>query len=195
MPSRIASACAGLCKPFETAVTRGDMIGLGMRFLQAGERRFVSLELDAEVIAGIAEQAGFDCEIREGRRQWVLRLSLSGEADSFLLFDACDPTNLGWFSRCQFYVDGLSGAVLQTPLTIGNFRQDGRLRADRLHIGVSVELPAGSKLPGGRTINEQSVYNVLFNLLEALRENGVAVCGGGSIEALTGPARRTEARP
>ncbi len=166
-----------------------------MRVLHAGDRRLIALELDSDVISGIAEQAGFACEIREGRRQWTLRLTLNGEADSFLLFDACDPTNLGWFSRCQFYVDGLSGAVLQTPLSIGNFRQDGRLRADRLQIGVKVELPAGVKLPGGEPVNEQAVYNVLFNLLKALRENGVAVCGGGSIEALTGPIRRNEARP
>ena len=49
-------------------------------------------------------------------------MRFEGRQSPLLLFDAADPANLGWFSRCQFYVDGASGAVLQTPIQLANQR-------------------------------------------------------------------------
>lgn len=151
-----------------------------MRYLQAGEQRLVALEPDEEMLRSLVNQAGYECEIHERSRQVVLDITPS-EGERLLLFDAADPANLGWFSRSQFYVDGLSGKVLQTPLTLANHRQDGRVRHDRLRIAVSTELPAGFRLPGKQDLSEQVVYALLFNLLAALKENGVAVCGKGSV--------------
>ncbi|MCB1021979.1 MAG: hypothetical protein KDC27_18745, partial [Acidobacteria bacterium] len=104
-------------------------------------------------------------------------------------------SNLGWFSRCQFYVDGLTGAVLQTPLTVANcIEDDGRPALDRIRIALSTELPAGFRLPGRQNVSEQVVYALLYNLLTALRENGVAVCGNGSVRPLAGAPKRLDSR-
>ncbi|MCB1020801.1 MAG: hypothetical protein KDC27_12790, partial [Acidobacteria bacterium] len=98
-----------------------------MRYLQAGSRQLVALEPDHDVIRNLVQQAGFECSIEENARQLVLEVKPAAEGDSLLLFDAAQPSNLGWFSRCQFYVDGLTGAVLQTPLTVANcIEDDGR---------------------------------------------------------------------
>ena len=76
-----------------------------MQFLRAGEQQLILLELDRDVIGGLVRQAGFDCNMEDEGRQLVLELTPLNK-DPLLLFDASDPANLGWFSRCQFYVDG-----------------------------------------------------------------------------------------
>lgn len=162
-----------------------------MRYLQAAGQKLVALEPDHEVVKNLVEQAGFDCRIDEDRRQLVLEIAPADEGDSLLLFDASEPSNLGWFSRCQFYVDGLTGAVLQTPLTIANVRDGKKIVRDRLRVSLSTELPAGFRLPGRQNVSEQVVYALLYNLLNALRENGVAVCGSGSIVPLAGGTKRS----
>ncbi len=165
-----------------------------MRFLQAGGRQLVALEPDHDVIRNLVQQAGFDCSIEETSRLLILEVTPSTEGDSLLLFDAAQPSNLGWFSRCQFYVDGLTGAVLQTPLTVANCIEDGKPISNRMRIALSTELPAGFRLPGRQSLSEQVVYALLYNLLTALRENGVAVCGKGSVQPLAGAPRRLENR-
>ena len=87
-----------------------------MQVLQAGEYKFLMLELDPEFVANIAKQAGFEYRIEENRRTLSLELLAPDRQAPLLLFDAADPGNLGWFSRCQFYVDGRNGSVLQTPI-------------------------------------------------------------------------------
>lgn len=157
-----------------------------MQYVEARGRRLVTLEPDHATLRSLSEQAGFSCLLEVLDRQVVLDLGLENTTEPFVLFDAADPANLGWFSRCQFYVDGLSGRVLQTPLTISNGRVKGRVQPDRLQVSLSTELPATYLLPGRQSVNEQVVYSLLFNFLTALRENGVAVCGRGSVEPLTG---------
>ena len=111
-----------------------------------------------------------------------------------LLFDASDPANIGWFSRCQFYVDGLSGSVLQTPLILANCRDDQGRLLPMLRISVSKELPASFRLPGRRPVNEQIVYALFHNFLSALKDGGVAICGKGAVSPLAAcgklPSRR-----
>jgi hypothetical protein len=157
-----------------------------MHYVEARGRRLVALEPDHATLRSLSAQAGFSCSLEVLDRQIVLDLTLENSLEPFVLFDAADPANLGWFSRCQFYVDGLSGRVLQTPLTISNGRVKGRVQPDRLQVSLSTELPATYLLPGRQSVNEQVVYSLLFNFLTALRENGVAVCGKGSVEPLTG---------
>jgi hypothetical protein len=167
-----------------------------MHYVEARGQRLVALEPDEATLRSLAEQAGYSCEISEFDRQVVMELSPSNPLEPFVLFDAADPANLGWFSRCQFYADGLSGKVLQTPFTLANSRTDGHVQSDTLRVVVSTELPASFTLPGRQSVSEQVIYSLLFNLLTALRENGVAVCGRGSIEPLTGnrSARQTQLR-
>ena len=161
-----------------------------MRYLQAAGQKLVALEPDHDVIRNLVEQAGFECAIDEDRRQLILEVSPEHEGERLLLFDAAAKENIGWFSRCQFYVDGLTGAVLQTPITISNCRKEGKLVKNRLRVALSTELPAGFRLPGRQNLSEQVVYALLYNLLNALRENGVAVCGMGSIVPLAGAGKR-----
>ena len=87
-----------------------------MQVLEAGKNKYLLLELDPESIGTIARQVGFDFKIDDRGRTLSVDLSATERQAPLLLFDAADPGNLGWFSRCQFYVDGKSGSVLQTPL-------------------------------------------------------------------------------
>jgi hypothetical protein len=165
-----------------------------MQFLRAGEQQLIFLELDRDVVSGLAKQAGYECTMEDEGRRLVLELTPAGSQDPLLLFDAADPANLGWFSRCQFYVDGRTGAVLQTPLSLANCRDpEGRLKQS-VRVSMAKELPAGFHLPGNQSVTEQVVYALLYNLLVALRNTGVAVCGGPVVTPLAGRTERTGVR-
>jgi hypothetical protein len=158
-----------------------------MQVLQAGKHKFLLLELDPDFISNIARQTGFELSLEDGERTLVLDLDAPDREAPLLLFDAADPGNLGWFSRCQFYVDGNTGNVLQTPISLAN-RKDNRGNAvpTAVRLQISKELPASFRLPGKQPVTEQMVYAVLFNLLNALLSTGVGVCGGGVIKPLAG---------
>jgi hypothetical protein len=103
------------------------------------------------------------------------------------LFDAADPANLGWFSRCQFYVDGQTGHVLQTPISVANLKdRTGRVLPDALRVQLAKELPLNFRLPGKSPVTEQMVFAVLLSFLNALVSSGVGVCGGPVVKALAG---------
>jgi hypothetical protein len=162
-----------------------------MQVLQAGQHKFILLELDPEIVTSVAKQTGFESKLMDGSRHLSLDLAASSRQSPLLLFDAADPANAGWFSRCQFYVDGRTGAVMQTPLSIAN-KQDraGKTEGQSLHMTISKELPVSFRMPGKQPITEQVVYALLYNFLSALTKTGVAVCGGPGIRPLVG---RTEA--
>src|ERR1700720_1031598 len=161
-----------------------------MQVLLAGDHKFLLLELDADFIANIAKQAGFEFKIEDNKRALCLDLSAEGRQAPLLLFDAADPGNLGWFSRCQFYVDGNSGSVLQTPILLANQRdRSGRALPHAIRIQINKELPASFRLPNKAPVTEQMVYSVLYNFLNALLNTGVGVCGGTVVQPLAG---RTE---
>lgn len=158
-----------------------------MQVLEAGRDKYILLEIEPESVANIARQAGFEIKIDDGSRVMSLELSASERQVPLLLFDAADPGNLGWFSRCQFYVDGKSGAVLQTPLSLGNQRdRSGRPISNAVRVQIAKELPGTFRMPGRQPINEQVVYAVFFNLLNALLNTGVGVCGGPTVKPLAG---------
>jgi len=158
-----------------------------MQVLEAGRDKYLLLEIEPESVANIARQAGFEVKINDGSRVMSLELSASERQVPLLLFDAADPGNLGWFSRCQFYVDGKSGAVLQTPLSLANQRdRNGRPIPNAIRVQIAKELPGTFRMPGRQPINEQVVYAVFFNLLNALLNTGVGVCGGPTVKPLAG---------
>src|SRR5579864_1616870 len=120
-----------------------------MQVLQAGQHKFIFLELEPETVAGLAKQAGFDVKIKDGARSMAMDLTAPGRHSPLLLFDAADPANLGWFSRCQFYVDGRSGAVMQTPIHLANKRdRSGHTSRNAVKLVIAKELPANFRLPG-----------------------------------------------
>jgi hypothetical protein len=161
-----------------------------MQVLEAGQNKYLLLELDPEIIANVVRQAGFEFKIDDRQRVMSLDLIINDRQAPLLLFDAADPGNLGWFSRCQFYVDGKTGAVLQTPLSLANQRdRSGRLIPNAIRVQVTKELPGTFRMPGRQPVTEQVVYAVLFNLLQALQNTGVGVCGGPTVRPLAG---RTE---
>jgi len=149
------------------------------------------LELDPDFVGNIVRQTGFDFQMDEGDRGMVLDLDAPEDRDvPLLLFDAADPGNLGWFSRCQFYVDGQTGSVLQTPIVLANrLDRAGDTIPGSVRLRISKELPITFRMPGKQAVNEQMVYAVLFNLLNALLNTGVGVCGGSVVKPLAG---RTE---
>jgi hypothetical protein len=161
-----------------------------MQVLQAGRHKLLLLELDPEFIENIARQAGFEFKIEDQERRVVLELSAEDRQTPLLLFDAADPANLGWFSRCQFYVDGVSGTVLQTPIQIANQHdRSGRALPHAIRLQINKELPVTFRLPNKAPVTEQTIYAVLYNVLNALLNTGVGVCGGGVVKPLAG---RTE---
>jgi hypothetical protein len=161
-----------------------------MQVLQAGQHKFILLELDPEIVTSVAKQTGFEARVLDGPRHLSLDLVAQERQSPLLLFDASDPANAGWFSRCQFYVDGRTGAVMQTPLSMGN-KQDraGKPEGLAIRVTVSKELPVSFRMPGKQAITEQVVYALLYNFLSALTKTGVAVCGGTGVKPLVG---RTE---
>ena len=161
-----------------------------MQLLQAGQHKFIYLELQPEMVASIARQAGFETKAKDSPRIIQLDLSVPVNQGPLLLFDAADPSNLGWFSRCQFYVDGRTGSVMQTPMTLANKRdRGGKAHVNAVRLTICKELPATFRLPGNQPLTEQVFYHLFLNFLNALTKNGVAVCGVGSIQPLAG---RTE---
>ena len=160
-----------------------------MRILNAGDQELIGLEPQPDIVVSLATQAGFDCHLIEDDRRVILELQPTVKSKAILLFDAAHPANLGWFSRCQFYVNGLSGAVLRTPLTISNWRDGQGRPLQGLRINLSKELPRTFRLPGHDTVSEQVIYTILYNFLVALLQTGVAICGRGSVEPLAGPVQ------
>jgi hypothetical protein len=161
-----------------------------MQVLRAGAHKLIYLELEAEMVANIARQAGFETKAKDSPRAIQLDLSIPQRESPLLLFDAADPANLGWFSRCQFYVDGRTGAVMQTPMTMANKRdRRGQPQRNAVRLTICKELPASFRLPGRQALTEQVFYHLFFNFLTALMRSGVAVCGNGAIDPLAG---RTE---
>jgi hypothetical protein len=161
-----------------------------MQVLQAGEHKFIYLELDTDTITTVAEQAGFEIKIEDGARSVTAELTAPGRQSPLLLFDAADPSNLGWFSRCQFYVDGRTGAVMQTPMALANhLDRAGKPQAHSVRLTITKELPASYRLPGKKALTEQVLYSLLYNFLNALTKTGVAVCGASVVKPLAG---RTE---
>jgi hypothetical protein len=161
-----------------------------MQVLQAGPHKLLLLELDPEVVANVARQAGFEAKLEDQSRSLIVELTTPERKAPLLLFDAADPGNLGWFSRCTFYVDGRTGIVLQTPISIANLRdRSGRPLPNAVRLQIAKELPPTFRLPGKQPVTEQMVYAVLFNFLNALTKTGVGVCGGPVVHPLAG---RTE---
>lgn len=161
-----------------------------MQVLQAGQHKLILLELDNDFVANLVKQAGFEFKLEDRQRALLLDLVAHDRKSPLLLFDAADPGNLGWFSRCQFYVDGSTGNVLQTPIAVANQRdRSGHTLPNSIRLQISKELPATFRLPGKQPVTEQLVYAVLYNLLNALMNTGVGVCGCGVVKPLAG---RTE---
>lgn len=163
---------------------------LGMQVLQAGVHKLILLELEAETVNNVAKQAGFESRVKDTPRSLQLDLTIPGRNSPLLLFDAADPANLGWFSRCQFYIDGRTGGVMQTPMSVANKRdRSGKNQSNSVRLRISKELPASFRLPGKQPITEQVFYALFQNFLQALTKTGVAVCGGSAVQPLAG---RTE---
>jgi len=161
-----------------------------MQVMQAGPHKILLLELDPEFVTNIVKQAGFEGRIEDGPRHMTLELVATDRQAPLLLFDAADPGNLGWFSRCQFYVEARTGAVLQTPINVANQRdRSGHIVPNALRVQIAREIPASFRMPGKQAVTEQMIYAVLYNLLNALMNVGVGVCGAGVVRPLAG---RTE---
>lgn len=158
-----------------------------MQVLQAGDNKYIMLELDETIVRQAAEQAGFQCSVEDRGRSLWLELSAAERETPLLLFDAADPGNTGWFSRCQYYVDGRTGSILQTPFFISN-RTDhtGRLLPQSVNLQISKEVPQHFRLPGRQPVNERMVYTVLHNFLGALLNGGVGLCGQTVVRPLAG---------
>jgi hypothetical protein len=167
-----------------------------MQVVKAGADKLLLLELDMEFIENIARQAGFEFRLEDQSRRVLLDLSAEGRQSPLLLFDAADPANLGWFSRCQFYVDGANGAVLQTPILLANQRdRSGHTLPYAVRLQINKELPVGFRLPNKAPVTEQMVYSVLYNFLNALLNTGVGVCGGTVVKPLAGRTEPPGNRP
>src|SRR5579859_7836705 len=161
-----------------------------MQVLQAGIHKLILLELEADLVNTVAKQAGFESRVKDSPRSIQLELTAAGRQSPLLLTHAADPANLGWFSRCQFYVDGRTGAIMQTPMQLANqLDRGGKPQSQAVRLTITKELPASYRLPGKQPLTEQVLYALLYNFLNALTKTGVAVCGASIVKPLAG---RTE---
>jgi hypothetical protein len=75
-------------------------------------------------------------------------------------------------------------------LSLANQRDRlGKMQLNAVRVQIAKELPGSFRMPGRQPINEQVVYAVLLQLLNALLNTGVGVCGGPTVKPLAG---RTE---
>jgi hypothetical protein len=73
---------------------------------------------------------------------------------------------------------------------VANLRdRSGHVLPNSIRLKIAKELPATFRLPGKQPVTEQMVYAVFYNLLNALLNIGVGVCGGTIVKPLAG---RTE---
>jgi hypothetical protein len=127
-----------------------------MQVLQAGRHKLILLELDSATVHAVAQQAGFEARLKESPRSILVELTAESRDTPLLLFDAADPANLGWFSRCQFYVDGRTGGVMQTPISVvymmlNNFLQALTRTGVAVCGGPAIQPLAGrTEAPGSR---------------------------------------------
>ena len=143
-----------------------------MQVLQAGQHKLIFLELEPELVANIAKQAGFEAKLKDTQRSITLDLTAAGRQAPLLLFDAADPANLGWFSRCQFYIDGRSGGVMQTPISLANKRdRGGKAQPYSVRVNIAKELPASFRLPGKQPLTEQVSVRAPIQLPQRADEN------------------------
>lgn len=158
-----------------------------MQVLEAGGRQVMQLELDPDILRQAAEEAGFTCRAEARQRSIVLDLVAQEREAPLLLFDGADPANTGWFARCQFYVDARSGAVMQTPFFLANLPDaQGRPNPRGVRLQILTELPAHARLPGRQPVTEKALIGVYVTLLRGLMQNGIALCGQGAVQPLTG---------
>jgi hypothetical protein len=158
-----------------------------MQVLQAGDSQVVLLELDCDLLRQGAEEAGFACGVRDEARVTILQLSALERESPLLIFDAADAANAAWFSRCQFYIDGRTGAVMQTPFVVANLQDaGGRPHPRAFRLQIRKELPVHFRLPGRQAVNEKVLYSVLFSFLSAVQKTGVGLCGTGLVQPLAG---------
>ncbi len=84
-------------------------------------------------------------------------------------------------------MDARSGAVLQTPFVLGNLPDVlGRTNTRAVRLQILTELPVHARLPGRQPMSEKALFGVYVALLRGLLHNGVALCGRGVVEPLTG---------
>ena len=151
----------------------------GMQVLHAGSHQLILLELDSSLLLQGAKETGFECEVADSDRYVTLRIEATERDQPLLWVDAADPSLGNWFARCQFYVDGRSGMVLQTPFLVANsLDRRGRVEPQSLRVQIRKELPAHFRLPGRQPLSEKMLYAVLFNFFNALQKVGGGVCGG-----------------
>src|SRR5258708_15347758 len=146
--SNSTRACAGVTKFLSWGMSTTARIEGSMQVLQAGPHKLMLLELDLDLVMNIARQAGFEVKSEDTPRSLILDLIAPGRQSPLLLFDAADQANLRWFSRCQFYVEGRSGVIMQTPITLANQRdRNGRAIPDAVRLRIAKELPSSFHLP------------------------------------------------
>jgi hypothetical protein len=68
------------------------------------------------------------------------------------------------------------------------------VRADGIRLQIAKELPAKFRMPGKQPLNEHAIYAIVYNLLGALLEAGVAVCGAGVVKPLSGRSQTVRSR-
>lgn len=109
-----------------------------MQVLSAGDHKFLLLELDPELVASIAKQAGFEYRIDDTDRALYIDLAAAGRQAPLLLFDAADPGNLGWFRAASFMSTESRDRYCKRP---SRWRTKSTVRATRCGI------PSGCKSP------------------------------------------------
>ena len=147
-----------------------------MQVLQAGRHKLILLEIDSATIHAVAQQAGFEARLKESPRSILVELTAESRDTPLLLFDAADPANLGWFSRCQFYVDGRTGGVMQTPITVANKRdRAGRSVSNSLRMRIAKELPGDVSIARQTASDRAGVLHDAEQLPAGAHAHG---CGG-----------------
>jgi len=148
----------------------------------SGQHKLLLLELDLDLVTTIAKQAGFEVKSEDTARSLVLDLNATGRQAPLLLFDAADQAKPRLFSRCQYYVEGRTGVIMQTPITlaISATATDARFPTQSPENRKRIALQFSAARKAGH--HEQIIYALLQSVLGALTKTGIAVCGGPVVQ-------------
>ena len=140
-----------------------------MRHISVNNTNYVLFEPDEEALAKIAIEAGFRVQIEKQER--VFLISLAPQVRKQMFFDAADTRQTGRLAAGRTFINGVSGAVYNTPFVLESLAGPGV----RIRLATEVRWDVARKYPQGAC--ETSLLMLFQQLVQDLAAGMVGVCG------------------
>jgi hypothetical protein len=140
-----------------------------MRHISVNNTNYVLFEPDEEALTKIAIEAGFRVQIEKQERVYLI--SLAPQVRKQMFFDAADTRQTGRLAAARTFINGVSGAVFNTPFVLEALAGPGV----RIRLAIEVRWDLARKYPQGAS--ETSLLMLFQQLVQDLAAGMVGVCG------------------